>query len=132
MSDELQVGMTGESQATVTNELTAKKMGSGSLLVYSTPAMIALMEAAAVNAVEPYLEAGQTTVGIQIEVRHISASPVGENVRAEAQIIGIEGKRILFAVRAWDEQEMIGEGSHTRYLIDEDKFMERVQSNSRK
>jgi predicted thioesterase len=132
MSDELQVGMTGESQVTVTSDLTAKKMGSGSLLVYSTPAMIALMEAAAVNAIDPYLETGQTTVGIQIEVRHISASPIGENVRAEAEIIGVEGKRIIFAVRAWDEQEMIGEGSHTRYLIDEEKFMERVQSNSRR
>ncbi len=131
VSDELQVGMTGESHTTVTNDLTAKKMGSGSLLVYSTPAMIALMEAAAVNAIEPYLAAGQTTVGIQIEVRHISASPVGEQVRAEAQVMAVEGKRVLFAVRAWDEQEMIGEGSHTRYLIDEEKFMERVQSNSR-
>lgn len=130
MSDNIQVGMVGESQITVTMDLTAKKMGSGSLLVYATPAMIALMEAAAVNAVDGYLEAGQTTVGIQIEVRHISASPVGENVRAAAEVIGVEGKRIIFTLRAWDEQEMIGEGTHIRYIIDIDRFMARVDGNS--
>lgn len=130
MSDEINVGMVGESRATVTDNLTAKTMGSGNLPVFATPAMIALMEAAAVAAVASYLEPGQTTVGIQIDVEHIAASPVGEKVRAEAEIIAIEGKRIVFAVRAWDEQEMIGEGTHTRYLIDEEKFMARVRGNT--
>jgi predicted thioesterase len=127
MLEEINVGMLGEAIATVTDELTARMQGSGNLEVLATPAMVALMEAAACNALNPYMEEGMTTVGIEVNVRHLSASPVGERIRAEATVIGVEGRRVLFEVRAWDERELIGEGNHTRYVIDIERFFARLR-----
>jgi predicted thioesterase len=126
MDNPLRVGARGDQNVLVTDELTALAMGSGSLPVLATPAMIALMESAAVTAIESFLPEGQSSVGIEINVRHLSATPIGEEIIASAIVTQIDGKRITFEVRAWDRKELIGEGTHVRYLIDEDRFMSRL------
>lgn len=125
----IKVGLIGESITTVTEDLTAKVMGSGRIDVYATPAMIALMEAASVAAIDPNLSNDKASVGISIDVRHLAATPIGERIIAMAEITHIEGKRVTLEVRAWDEQELIGEGSHTRYVIDVDDFMDRLDTH---
>lgn len=127
MDTELHVGARGDRTGFVTDDLTALSMGSGTLPVLATPAMITLMEAAAVTAIEALLPEGQSSVGIEVNVRHLSATPVGEEIIASAIVTEIEGKRITFEVRAWDRKELIGEGTHVRYLIDEARFMARLE-----
>lgn len=122
----LRVGLIGESQAAVTEELTAQAMGSGSLPVYATPAMIALMEAAAVSAVESHLAEGYASVGVELNVRHLSATPTGETITAIAELTRIDGNRLQLEIRAWDQHELIGQGTHTRYIIETERFMARV------
>ena len=119
-------GMIGESEATVTDNLTARAMGSGSLDVYATPAMIALMEAAAVAALASALPEGQTSVGVALDVAHLAATPLGGSARARAQVTGVEGRRVTFSVQAWDAKQLIGEGSHTRVVVDVRRFMSRL------
>lgn len=121
-------GMTGEQVTQVTKEQTAAMIGSGSVEVYGTPAMIALMEAAAVDAIEHFLPPGMASVGISIEVKHIAATPVGEEVRARAEVTHVDGKRVEFIVQAWDAEELVGDGVHTRYIIDVRRFMARVNN----
>lgn len=123
----LRVGLIGEAKAQVSSEVTALKMGSGAVEVYATPAMIALMEAAALAAIDPYLPAGEVTVGIEVAVRHISATPIGEGITAMAEITRIDGKRVHLEVRAWDERELIGIGSHIRYIIAASDFEQRLK-----
>jgi fluoroacetyl-CoA thioesterase len=126
MEKGLRVGLIGEAITTVTSDLTAIAMGSGSVNVYATPALIALMEAAAVSAVEPNLTEGRTSVGIEVHIQHLSATPVGEQITAMAEITRIDGKRVIMEVRAWDERELIGQGTHIRYIINAEEFMKRV------
>jgi len=126
--EHIQVGLVGERTATVTGELLATHMDSGSVEAYATPAMIALMEAAAVAAIDPLLPEEQASVGIAIDVRHLAATPPGQQVRARAEVTGVEGRTIKFKVQAWDEHELIGEGAHTRFVIDVARFVERVQA----
>ena len=126
----IQPGISAEKTATVTGTLTARYMGSGTIDVYATPAMIALMEAAAVAALDPLLPEGQSSVGVSIEVRHLAATPLGQQVRARAEVVEVEEKRVTFSVRAWDEDELIGEGTHTRYVIDVGRFVERAQAKN--
>ncbi len=121
-------GLSAELSITVTDAETAAKWGSGLVPVYSTPALVGLLEAAAVKALENQLEAGKTTVGGQIEVRHLAATPVGMSVRARAELTAVEGRKLTFQVEAWDAVEKIGEGSHTRFIIDTEKFVSRVQA----
>lgn len=125
----LKVGVIGQATLAVTLDQTAMKMGSGSLVVLSTPAMIAAMESACVAAVDHLLDGREATVGIEINVRHLSATPVGETIIAMSEVTEIDGRRIKFEVRAWDEQDLIGEGTHMRYIIDVDNFMERLSEN---
>jgi fluoroacetyl-CoA thioesterase len=122
--DEIQIGQVGEHQTLVTEALTAIAMGSGSIPVFATPAMIALMEASAVAALT--LPEGQTSVGTAIDIKHIAATPLGHSVRARAEVVTVEGRQVTFMVQAWDEQELIGEGSHTRLVVDVERFMKRV------
>ena len=129
MSTTLHVGARGDQTQRVTDDLTAIAMGSGSLPVFSTPAMIALMEAAAVAAIDHLLPEGQASVGIEVNVRHLSATPVGEEIIASAIVTQIDGKRVTFEVRAWDRKELIGEGTHMRYIIDELRFMSRLSED---
>jgi predicted thioesterase len=90
--------------------------------------MIALMEAAAVAAIDHLLPKGKTSVGTNLEVRHLAATPLGEQVKAQAEVTGVEGRKVMFRLQAWDEHEMIGEGTHERFVIDEDRFIARVRT----
>ena len=123
-------GMRGEATTIVNETNVASKMGSGALPVFATPAMIALMERAAVNALRPHLENGDDSVGIAVNIKHVAATPMGKQVRAEATVTAFDGRRITFAVKAFDSKEMIGEGTHERALIDRDAFMWKVASKA--
>ena len=123
---EITVGMKGEVSTLVEREDTAKEVGSGDLLVYSTPCMVALMEGAACEAIADALGDNQTTVGTALNIEHISATPVGLEVRAEAEVTAVEGKVITFAVSAFDEVGQIGKGTHKRVLVNSQKFLEKV------
>jgi predicted thioesterase len=124
---EIRPGLVGERTTTVHEASLATQMGSGSVDVYATPAMVALMEAAAVTAIDPLLPEGQASVGGALEVRHTAATPPGTEVRARAEVIAVEGRAVTFRVEAWDEYEQIGAGTHTRYVIEVARFMERAR-----
>ena len=123
---EITVGMRGEVFTTAEREDTAKEVGSGDLLVYSTPCMIALMEGAACEAIAEAMPEGQTTVGIALNIEHISATPVGLDVRAEAEVTAVEGKVITFSVKAFDEAGEIGHGTHKRVIVPVQKFLDKA------
>jgi len=114
----------------VTEEWTAPFMGSGTVPVLATPALVALMEQAAVRALEGRLPPGQTSVGVRIDVRHLAATPPGVRVRARATLVAAEGRRLTFHIEAWDEVEKVGEAVHERVVIDTERFMERVRAKS--
>lgn len=124
--ESIQIGQTGTMQTTVTADQTARHLGSGGVDVFATPAMIALMEGAAVNAIDPLLPAGQQSVGIDVHVRHLAATPMGQPVRAEASVTAIDRRKVSFTVKAWDAHELIGEGTHTRFVIDLDRYRARL------
>ena len=123
---EITVGMKAEVSTLVEREDTAAEVGSGSLLVYATPCMVALMEGAACEAIEEALSDTQTTVGIELNIRHLSATPVGLEVRAEAEVTAVEGKIITFTVTAYDEAGEIGKGTHKRAIVNSQKFLEKT------
>ena len=123
---EITVGLKGEASTLVEREDTAKEVGSGDLLVYATPCMVALMEGAACEALAGCLSETQTTVGTALNIDHISATPVGQEVRAEAEVTNVEGKVITFAVRAYDEVGEIGNGTHKRVIINAQKFLDKA------
>jgi predicted thioesterase len=123
---EITVGMKGEASTLVEREDTAKEVGSGSLLVYATPCMVALMEGAACEAIEEALDDTKTTVGTELNIQHLSATPVGLEVRAEAEVTAVDGKVITFAVRAFDEAGEIGKGTHKRVIVPTQKFLEKA------
>ena len=125
---EIAVGMKGEVGTTVEREDTALEVGSGSLLVYATPCMVALMEGAACEAIAQALGENQTTVGTALNIEHVSATPVGLDVRAEATVTAVEGKVITFEVKAFDEAGEIGRGTHKRVVINSQKFLEKTYS----
>ena len=125
---EITVGMKGEVGTTVEREDTALEVGSGSLLVYATPCMVALMEGAACEAIAEALGETQTTVGTALNIEHVSATPVGLDVRAEATVTAVEGKVISFDVKAFDEAGEIGRGTHKRVIINSQKFLEKTYS----
>lgn len=127
MDFNITIGMEGEAQELVSQENTAKKYGSGGLEVYATPAMVGLMENASLKAVDPKLPEGFATVGINLEINHLAATPIGMNVRAKAILREVDKKKLTFYVQAFDEKEMIGEGTHSRYIIQVDKFLHRAQ-----
>ena len=126
MDNNLKIGITAQVEKTVSEDDTAVKFGSGGVRVFATPMMVALMENAALNAVDPHLGEDSATVGLSLNVKHLAATPVGMKVTAAAELIGIEGKKLTFKVEAYDEQEKIGEGIHERYIIKLSKFLERA------
>lgn len=113
-------------EITVNKSDTASSYGSGNLDVYATPAMTALMENAAMNCVNQELPDGFTTVGIEINVRHLRATPVGVKVRAEAILDKSEGKKLIFKVAAYDDMGKIGEGIHIRYIVNSEEFIKKI------
>lgn len=125
---ELKTGLVGRAETIVTESNTAAAIGSGALPVFSTPHMIALMENASMNAIAPCLEDGQGSVGTKIDVAHVAATPMGMTVRAESTLIRIEGRMLSFEVRAWAGDELIGEGTHQRCIIYNQRFMEKTQA----
>ena len=125
---EITVGMKGEVSSCVEREDTAKEVGSGDLLVYATPCMVALMEGAACEAIAAELKDTETTVGTELNIQHISATPVGLEVWAEATVTNVEGKVITFDVEAFDEAGPIGKGTHKRVLITAQRFLDKTYS----
>jgi predicted thioesterase len=111
----------------VTQELTAKAVGSGALDVYATPAMAALMEATCAESVGAYLHEGETTVGTLLNIRHLSATPMGLSVRCESRLDEADGKRLVFFVEAFDDAGLIGEGVHERIIVDAARFMKKAE-----
>jgi predicted thioesterase len=127
---ELKPGMTGETTTTVVYENTAAAVGAGGVEVFGTPLLIALMENAAWRAVADELDEGYVTVGTHVNVSHLAATPLGQQVRAEAELVEIDGRRLLFNVVAYDERQKIGEGQHERTIVNLERFLKRVNSQS--
>jgi len=121
-------GLTGEIETAVTEDDTAVRWGSGLVPVFGTPALVGLMEGAAVQALEGHLPPGQTSVGGRIDVRHLAATPVGMRVCARAELVEVEGRRLAFHVEAWDEVERIGEATHERFVVDIERFIARAKA----
>ena len=119
-------GIKGGTEVLVTLENSAVKLGSGDCPVFATPAMVALMEEAASLSVAPYLNEGETTVGTALNIRHNAATALGRTVRAESELIGVEGRKLVFKVAAFDEAGEIGEGEHTRAIVNREKFLART------
>ena len=124
---ELKKGLSSQSSVTVSAGNTAAVMGSGDLDVFATPAMVALMENAAMKAVADALPEGSTTVGAEMNVTHIKPSGLGAEITATAVLTGVEGRKLTFNVGARDAEGMIGEGVHVRYVVDREKFMAKVR-----
>ena len=123
---EITVGMKGRAETLAEREDTAREVGSGNLLVYSTPCMAALMEGAACEAIAEALPESKTTVGTALSIEHISATPVGLEVWAEAEVTAVEGKVITYQVTAFDEAGEIGHGTHKRVIVDTQKFLDKA------
>lgn len=112
--------------AVVTEAMTAKALGSGGIEVLSTPYMIAMMEGAAVGCSAELLPEGKTSVGVEISVKHLAATPVGMKMTAHAELTGQEGRIMTFRIWAEDECGLIGEGTHTRAMVDEERFLQKI------
>lgn len=128
---ELKPGLKGRAETTVTPDNTAQAVGSGLVPVFATPYMIALMENAAVNAVQAALSADEGTVGTRLDVTHDAATPIGLKVWAEAELTAVEGRKLTFAVTAYDEREQIGGGVHERFIIKPEKFLARAEGKAK-
>lgn len=125
---EITVGMNGSVSTTVEREDAAYEVGSGSLLVYATPCMVALMEGAACEAIATALSEEKTSVGTALNISHLSATPVGMEVRAEAEVTEVDGNTITFRVAAFDESGKIGEGTHKRVVVSTQRFLDKTYS----
>lgn len=123
----IQVGLRGEAIVVVTEANTAKTMKSGALPVFATPAMCALMEEAAVTAVANTLSEGDGTVGISLNITHDKPSPVGATICAEAEVIAVEGRKISYRIAAYEGEACIGQGTHERFVINNEKFMSKLK-----
>ncbi|MBR3793973.1 MAG: thioesterase family protein [Alistipes sp.] len=122
----MEIGLKYESTTVVSAANTAATLGSGDMDVFATPAMVALMENAAMLAVRDHLPEGSATVGTQISTSHLKASPLGALITASAELIEVDGRRLTFAVEAWDEKGTIGEGTHTRFVVDRERFLSKL------
>lgn len=122
----LEKGLKHQSVMRVEAGNTAEYIGSGDMAVLATPAMVALMENAAMLAVRDHLPEGSATVGTQISTSHLKASPLGASITASAELIEVDGRRLTFAVKAWDEKGTIGEGTHTRFVVDRERFLSKL------
>lgn len=124
----MDTGIKGFKEIIVIKELTARSMGSGDLEVYATPAMVALMEGTAADSVKSELDEGKGSVGTSIKIKHLAATPIGMSVRCESELIEASGRRLVFRVAAFDEKDKIGEGTHERFIISNDKFQSKANS----
>lgn len=122
------IGIKGRREQTVTPEMSAARVGSGLVEVFATPMMVALIEQTCLESVAPCLEAGQGTVGTLVNVSHVSATPIGMRVWCESELTEVDRRRLVFSVKAYDEYGLIGEGTHERFIIDNDKFFEKIKN----
>src|SRR5947209_14980968 len=123
----LKEGLAGSAEITGGEEHTAPRVGSGRVHVLATPVMINLMEAAALDAIEGLLPAGHQSLGTHLDVGHYAATPVGMQLRATAEVTRIDGRTIEFRVEAFDDKERVGDGTHTRVVVNVERFDQRVQ-----
>lgn len=123
----LSVGIKGNLERTVTEDLTAEALGSGLLPVFATPAAVALAEETAWRSVAGELEEGQGTVGTLMELAHIAATPLGMKVRCETELVEIDRRKLVFTVKIYDEKEKVADGRHERFIIDNAKFLSKAE-----
>ena len=123
----MEIGLSYTSTVVVDNSNTAAALGSGDMDVFATPAMVTLMENAAMNAVAPHLEQGQTTVGTQITTSHIKASALGATISATAPLTAVDGRSLTFTIVASEGDKTIGEGTHTRFIVDRERFLSKLK-----
>lgn len=128
ISECIKIGVVGEATFHVQDEHMAVHVGSGSSRVLATPWMIAFMERVSHRMMTDCLPEGYTSVGIQVDVKHLAASPIGSTIRVVSEIQSVDGLQVTFAVQAWDEFDKIGEGTHKRYVVDLKRFLEKVDS----
>lgn len=124
----METGIKGRQEIVVTEEITASAMGSGSIEVYGTPAMILLIEETAKKSVAEALEDGFGTVGTELNIKHLAATPVGMKVWCETELMEVDGRRLLFNATVYDECGKIGEGTHERFIVDNFKFQEKANN----
>ena len=129
---ELKAGIKGMAETEATKDNTAAAVGSGILQVFATPMMIALMEKASCDSVAPFLEEGAGTVGTKVDITHDAATPVGMKVRAEAELVEVNGRRLVFKVEAFDETGRIGGGMHERFIVYNEKFQAKTDAKLNK
>jgi predicted thioesterase len=127
----VKTGIVSERIYTVTDKDTADVYGSGLLPVLSTPHLIGWMEDTSQKAVMPFMREGESTVGISIQMKHKAATPIGMQVRVHSEVVAFDGRRIVFKVIAWDEVDEIGECEHIRYIINDDRFMQRMREKQK-
>lgn len=123
----LETGITGTQSLLVVEAVTARAVGSGGLPVFATPAMIALMEATSMHSVQAHLAPGQGTVGTAIDAKHLATTPVGMTVRCQSTLTGIDRRRLVFSIEVYDERELVGTATHERFIVDDERFMEKAQ-----
>lgn len=121
-TDTLKPGMTGTLKQTVTQDKTAPVVGSGSVPVFATPMLVALMEGAACAVVDPHLPDTHTSLGLKIEVLHAAPTPVGLEVKADAELVDVSGRKLVFKIVAHDDKDLIGQATHTRIVVDRKRF----------
>jgi fluoroacetyl-CoA thioesterase len=126
MELKIEPGIVHTIKKTVEQKDTASSYGSGLIEVFATPAMIALMENTAHSSLKEYLPEGYITLGIEINVKHMKATPVGMKVRCESKLVKVEGKKLFFELNAWDEKGQIGSGTHIRYIVHGEEFMKKI------
>ena len=124
----LKAGIKGEQSVEVVYENTATAVGSGVLEVFGTPCTLALMEKTASESVAPYLEEGCGSVGTQVTISHVAATPIGMTVRCETELTEVDGRRLVFKVAAYDEAGLIGEGTHERFIVQNEKFQTKANN----
>lgn len=124
----LETGIKLTRTTTVDHTRLASTMHSGTLDVFATPAMVAFMEETAMESVAPHLDQGTTTVGTKLEISHLAASPLGAHIRCESTLVEIDGRRLVFEIKAWDDADLIGEGRHERFIILSERFMAKVNA----
>ena len=122
----IEIGIKGYADALVEQEDTAKVVGSGDLLVYATPCMVALMEGAACESIAPFLAEGESSVGTALNLSHTAATPVGMEVRAESIVTAVDGRKVTFEITAFDEAGQIGKATHERVIVKVDRFLEKT------
>ncbi len=125
---DINVGAVGKAHLKVTENELAVNVGSGSLEVFATPVMVMLMEKSACNCVAEYMENDETTVGTELNVKHVSASPVNSDITAEAELTEVNGREFTFTVKAYDNAGLIGEGTHKRFLVFGEKFTAKAKA----